>query len=256
MANRIAARADATTTMKLSRKLFRTGISLTCTLLFASFASSQTLDVFTHVDVTRQQSKTHISHISPENVVVWLTPTQKIETPLNPRPLTGYKLVQKDKQFVPHILVVPTGSSVDFPNLDPFFHNVFSLFNGKRFDLGLYEAHTHRAVQFDRDGVSYIFCNIHPEMGAVVISLSTPFYGVSTHDGAVVIHNVPPGSYKLNIWAENVENDRLNALSRTVDITPQTTQLGTLQLQTSGDIMTHHQNKFGESYPPLSKDAY
>jgi plastocyanin len=159
-------------------------------------------------------------------------------------------------QTRPHILVVPTGSSVDFPNLDPFFHNVFSLFNGKRFDLGLYEAHTHRAVQFDREGVSYIFCNIHPEMGAVVISLSTPYYATSTNKGDIIIHNVPPGNYRLNVWAENVENDRLNELSRIVDITPQNTQLGTLQLETSGDIMTHHENKFGESYTPLPKTPY
>ena len=118
------------------------------------------------------------------------------------------------------MLVVPTGSTVDFPNLDPFFHNVFSQsFNGKRFDLGLYEAHSHRTVKFDRDGVSYIFCNIHPEMGAVIVSLSTPYYGISgPHDGMVTLHSVSPGRYRLNIWAENVSADRLNALSRPVEI--------------------------------------
>ena len=76
--------------------------------------------------------------------------------------------------FTPHILVVPVGSVVRFPNADPFFHNVFSLFDGKRFDLGLYEAGSTKEVTFSREGLSYIFCNIHPEMSAVVISLSTP----------------------------------------------------------------------------------
>ncbi len=173
-----------------------------------------------------------------------------------PRAPQNYTLTQKDKQFIPHILVVPTGSSVDFPNLDPFYHNVFSQFNGKRFDLGLYEAHTHRAVRFDRDGVSYIFCNIHPEMGAVVIALSTPYFAISKADGNVTIPGVPPGSYRLNVWAENVAVDRLNALSRVVDISPSSNALGSFELQASGDIMTHHQNKFGESYTPEPKDKY
>ena len=87
--------------------------------------------------------------------------------------------MQKDKTFTPHLLVIPTGSTVDFPNLDPFFHNVFSEFNGKRFDLGLYESGSSRTVHFDHDGVSYIFCNIHPEMSAVIVTLSTPYFGVS-----------------------------------------------------------------------------
>ncbi len=167
-----------------------------------------------------------------------------------------YALVQKDKQFSPHLLVVPTGSSVAFPNLDPFYHNVFSLFNGKRFDLGLYEAHTQRSVRFDRDGVSYIFCNIHPEMGAVILALSTPYNGVSARDGSVVLHSIPPGSYRLNVWAENVSADRLNALSRVVDISPGNTNLGTLVIETSDDLISHHLNKFGENYNPVPKDPY
>ena len=81
-------------------------------------------------------------------------------------------LRQKNKAFEPHLLVVTIGSNVEFPNDDPWFHNVFSLFNGKRFDLGLYEAGTTRTVHFEREGVSYIFCNIHPEMSAVVVVLS------------------------------------------------------------------------------------
>jgi hypothetical protein len=149
-----------------------------------------------------------------------------------------------------------TGSSVDFPNLDPFYHNVFSLFNGKRFDLGLYESHSTRSVRFDREGVSYIFCNIHPEMGAVIISLSTPYFGVSSASGAVVLRDVPPGSYRLNIWAENVPNDSLNALARIIEITPQKTDLGSFHLQASGDMMSHHQNKFGDSYNPVPHDPY
>ena len=183
-------------------------------------------------------------------VVVWLSAVDKSALPQHPTPSQNYKLVQKDKQFTPHLLVVPTGSEVDFPNQDPFFHNVFSLFNGKRFDLGLYESHAHRKVKFDREGVSYIFCNIHPEMAAVVVSLSTPHYAVSTPVGAVVIHDVAPGNYRLNVWAENVAPSSLEALSRTVAIGPLNQQLGALRLQRTEATTAHHKNKFGEDYPP------
>ena len=245
-----------------SRKTVRKGFDICFLGLVAlggmaavPFGFSQTVDVTARVEVTRQHRHEHPVHASPGDVVVWLTPLQTIQSLPETRKQV-YTLAQKNKQFTPHILVVPTGSSVNFPNLDPFFHNVFSLFDGKRFDLGLYEAHTRRVVQFDREGVSYIFCNIHPEMGAVVVSLSTPYYGVSTEEGTVVLHDVPPGSYRLNVWAENVGRDLLNALSRTVEISGRDSQLGTLELQTSGDIMNHHENKFGESYAPVSKDPY
>ncbi len=241
--------------MKLALAIFRLAIML-YSMAFTLTAGAETVDVSAHVKVTKGRGANHSSQRSSGDVVVWLTPSREGETIVAPRAAQHYRLEQKDKQFIPHVLVVPTGSSVDFPNLDPFYHNVFSLFNGKRFDLGLYEAHTTRAVRFDRDGVSYIFCNIHPEMGAVVISLSTPYFGVSTLAGNITIRGVPSGSYRLNVWAENVSVDRLNALSRVVEISPSNTQLGSFELQASGDIMTHHQNKFGESYKPDSKETY
>jgi plastocyanin len=238
--------------MNFSWMIFRFGIAL-CSVTLALRAEA--VDLTANVKVTRAHEAGHSAQHSSSDVVLWLTPTGEAAN-TEPHAAQNYVLTQKDKQFIPHVLVVRTGSSVDFPNLDPFYHNVFSLFNGKRFDLGLYEAHTHRAVRFDRDGVSYIFCNIHPEMGAVVISLSTPYFGISKPDGSVAINGVPAGSYRLNVWAENVPVERLNALSRMVDVSPSNTQLGTFELQASGDIMTHHQNKFGESYPPSSKDIY
>lgn len=213
-------------------------------------------------DVTARVSVSHLhdskaSHrASNGGVVVWLTSNSGRYSPVAPAPTQHYTLAQKDKQFSPHILVVPTGSSVEFPNLDPFFHNVFSLYNGKRFDLGLYEAHTQRSVRFDRDGISYIFCNIHPEMGAVILTLSTPYYAISSADGNIVLHNVTPGSYQLHVWAENVPIERLNALGRTVEVGAQRTDLGVLAVETSGNEMNHHLNKFGESYAPVPKDPY
>ena len=168
----------------------------------------------------------------------------------------NYRLIQRDKQFTPHLLVVPTGSSVEFPNLDPFYHNVFSLFNGKRFDLGLYEAGSTRTVRFDREGVSYIFCNIHPGMGAVVLSLSTPFYAIASPNGSVTIHNVPSGSYRLAVWSESGQPTSLNAASRTVQVGSDEVNLGSIQIQATSNPMEQHKNKFGEDYPPEVKNPY
>jgi plastocyanin len=188
---------------------------------------------------------------STENVVVWLAPLKPgAVTTMTPTHQTSYRLVQKNKMFTPHLLVVPTGSQVEFPNRDPFFHNVFSLFNGRRFDLGLYESGTSRSVRFDREGVSYIFCNIHPEMGAVVLTLSTPYYGISGENGIVVLHNVPPGSYRLNVWSENGQPANPNESERIVQVSTEAVHLGDITLQAKADPLTNHKNKFGEDYQP------
>jgi plastocyanin len=186
---------------------------------------------------------------SAANVVVWLVPL-KTDTvsPAMPSRRTVYRLIQKDKMFTPHLLVVPTGSQVEFPNQDPFFHNVFSLFNGKRFDLGLYESGTSRSVRFDREGVSYIFCNIHPEMGAIVLSLSTPYYGISAEDGGVVLHEVPPGSYRLNVWSEKGKLESQSSVDKIVQVSNVPVHLGDIPLQSTTDALANHKNKFGEDY--------
>lgn len=227
----------------------------TALLLLTASAWPQPSDVSARVELDHHATHSRSSRDSA-GVVIWLTQIGRDAAAAPPQPKRTYTLVQKNKKFTPHLLVVPTGSSVDFPNQDPFFHNVFSLFNGKRFDLGLYAAHTHRSVVFDREGISYIFCNIHPEMGAIIITLSTPYYAISTPDGALNIPNVPPGSYRLHVWAEDVDRDHLNALTRTLDITDQNIQLGTLHLTTTDDLMAHHKNKFGENYPPPVSNSY
>ena len=139
-----------------------------------------------------------------DSVVVWLVPAANASDQVLPAAAVypHPQLIQKNKSFQPHLLVVPVGSVVEFPNRDPFFHNVFSLFEGKRFDLGLYEAGTTKGVLFDKPGISYIFCDIHAEMSAVVIALTTPYYGISDQRGQLLIPHVPPGRYALHIWYE------------------------------------------------------
>lgn len=219
-------------------------------------ATAQGVDVSADFVVARNTAQSHKS-ATPLEVVLWLTPLQPLP-PHSPKPLHPgpFRLVQKNKQFSPHILVVPTGSSVEFPNKDPFFHNVFSLFNGKRFDLGLYESGASRFVRFDREGVSYIFCNIHPEMGAVVLALSTPYYAVSSSDGIAQIHDVPPGSYSLHIWSETYQPDDPAISHRVVQVSSSPVVLGQIELKPAADPLLQHKNKFGEDYLPPHDNHY
>lgn len=191
---------------------------------------------------------------SPGNVVLWLTPVD--EAIPRPSPKPNVRLIQKNKQFSPHLLVVPTGTSIDFPNLDPFFHNVFSLFNGKRFDLGLYEAGTHRSVTFDREGVSYIFCNIHPEMGAVVVALSSPWFAISDSTGMIMIRDVPPGRYRIQVWAEQLTLSFPTLASGVIEVTNERYDLGALELRPANSVSSHHKNKFGKEYPKETRSSY
>jgi hypothetical protein len=155
--------------------------------------------------------------------------------------------------FTPHLLVVPVGSSVAFPNADPFFHNVFSLFDGKRFDLGLYEAGSTRSVLFSRVGVSYIFCNIHSEMSAVVIALNTPFYGIADPHGTFRIQDVPDGDYNLQIWVEGQPQNSLDEQTRRVHISGAAAELGDIRANAANQ---QHLNKFGRPYEPDAEPPY
>ena len=184
------------------------------------------------------------------NVILWLEPIGTTPTPIAATtPAHLPQLIQKDKSFHPHVLVVPVGSVVQFPNHDPFFHNVFSLFEGKRFDLGLYEAGSTKDVHFDKPGISYIFCNIHAQMSAVVIALNTPYYGISDKRGQVLISNVPAGRYALHTWYEAAVPDTLRDLTREITVSEANSSLGLMRLpavRPPGD----HKNKYGRDYEP------
>lgn len=193
------------------------------------------------------------------NVVVWLTPLDRAaETPTEPSPRRAQppRLVQRNKTFEPHVLVVPVGTLVVFPNEDPFFHNIFSLYDGRRFDLGLYESGTSRSVRFDRPGVSFLFCNIHAEMSAVVIALDTNYFAVSDRSGHVVVPDVPGGSYLLNVWYELATPEELKALTRVVSVSNSNVALGAIRVSEVSDVKPAHKNKYGLDYVPPPKSDY
>ena len=160
------------------------------------------------------------------------------------------RILQRNKQFEPHLLVVPVGTTVDFPNADPFFHNVFSMFDGKRFDLGLYEEGTTRSVDFSHPGVCFLFCNIHPEMSGVVVVVDSPYYAVTNRAGAFTIANVPPGRYTLSVWHERGKPERPDEFPRDLTVSQATASLGTIRLVESGQVFPPHKNKYGRDYGP------
>ena len=229
----------------------------------SSAAMTMTTAVRGRVEVIGAGAATKTRHATIPETVVWLTPLTAAgsETtaamPDSPSIVPGspaassppnLQLVQKNKSFEPHILVVPAGSMVEFPNHDPFFHNVFSLFEGKRFDLGLYEAGTSRMVRFDRPGVSYIFCNIHPQMSAVVITIATPLYAVSNAEGQINLAAVPYGRYLLHVWSEGMGPENAQPRTRAITIAENASSLGVIRVpEVSGPVVAH-KNKYGRDY--------
>jgi len=188
-------------------------------------------------------------------VVVWLNPLDEKQTTKQAAP-GHYTLVQKNRVFSPHLLVIPVGSIVNFPNADPFFHNVFSLFNGKRFDLGLYESGNSKEVVFSREGISYIFCNIHPEMSAVVLALSTSMYAIADSSAKFSIRLVPPGGYDLHVWIEGTPQPALNQLTRRVHLREGTPTNVIIDASNSPLSTGLHLNKFGKPYDSNSDSTY
>ena len=115
-----------------------------------------------------------------------------------PRP----RLDQRRETFVPHVLPIMVGTTVDFPNSDATYHNVFSLSKTQRFDLGRYAQGRTRSVRFDRPGVVRVFCDIHSHMSSFIIVFSHPYFTVTEPDGRYRIEGVPPGTYSAAAWYE------------------------------------------------------
>jgi plastocyanin len=228
--------------------MIRAGLRTRLQLPFASLVLAL-LGTYLHAaEVTAKvQVSSPDTNADSTGVVLSLSALNRAEASAAKEQPVHARLIQKNKAFSPHLLVIPPGSVVDFPNRDPFFHNVFSLFEGKRFDLGLYESGSSRSVKFDRPGVSYIFCNIHPQMNAIIVSLDTPYYAIAGASGSVKIPNVPPGEYLLQIWAEGLNREEMDKLSRHVRVNENPVTLGTIEIP-SIDVLAQHKNKYGREY--------
>jgi len=211
------------------------------------------------VEIVRKAEKAKSTGTRPDasNVAVWLTPLESSPGSAVPASRAMPQLVQHNKMFSPHVLVIQAGSMVQFPNQDPFFHNVFSLFAGKRFDLGLYEAGSSRSVRFDRPGASFLFCNIHPEMTAVIVVVPTSFYGLSDGAGRVTIPAVPDGRYRLDVWNERSSPQDLKNLEQVITVSNSARSFGPIGILDNANLTLTHKNKYGQDYvPALTNAAY
>lgn len=120
-------------------------------------------------------------------------------------PQTPLQVVtQKDGTFHPHVLPILVGTTVEWPNLDEIYHNVFSMSEAKSFDLGLYKDPVRKRVLFDKPGRVDVFCSIHTKMNCIILVLPNPFFAATGPDGKYRIENVPAGKYKLKAWQERL----------------------------------------------------
>jgi plastocyanin len=139
-------------------------------------------------------------------------------------PTGRLELRQENETFLPHVVAITKGSSVTFPNADPFFHNVFSLSSAARFNLGRYPNGQTRTHQFNKPGLVKVYCEIHSHMSASILVLDHPYFAVPDADGTYEIANVPPGRHSLVGWHERV-GERITAVQvqagrkATVDLT-------------------------------------
>ena len=177
--------------------------------------------------------------IAPAAAIVYAEPLDTAA----PRTPARVSLVQKDKTFQPHILAVPIGSTVTFPNSDPIFHNVFSLSTPEPFDLGLYRSGQTRSRTFTRPGTYRVFCNIHPHMTAIVLVLPTPYITTAAADGRFVL-DLPPGRYRITALSE-----RTGPVSVEAQSTAGASSAPGLTLDESAWTVVQHKNKFGQDYP-------
>jgi len=171
------------------------------------------------------------------DAVVW------VEGPrVKPQP-SGAVITMKGKAFTPRVSVVPVGGTVEFPNQDPIFHNVFSVSGENRFDLDLYKKPKSGAWTFRTPGLVRVFCNIHPQMSAYVLVRDNPFWARVGADGRFAIDGVPAGTWTVKAWHE-----RGGEGSGVVAVPAEGAIDVTLTLDASRFKRAPHKNKFGKDY--------
>jgi plastocyanin len=186
-------------------------------------------------------------------VVIWLETVDR-----SPTPQTAPKrvrMVQRNRHFIPHVVAISVGSTVDFPNLDPIFHNAFSNFSGQPFDIGLYAPGTSKSETFKQPGIVRVFCNIHPTMSAIIAVVATPWYAATDPTGRFSLPNVPAGDYHLRLFYERALPENLRFLEHRLTVPETGLVLPLISISETGYIPAPHLNKYGKPYPPLPNDG-
>ena len=179
------------------------------------------------------------------DVVVWVDGVK-----VKAKPAT-VRVAMRAKSFTPHVVAVAVGGAVQFPNDDPLFHNAFSVSGENRFDLELYKRPKSGSWTALAPGIVRVFCNIHPQMSAIVVVRDNPYFAKANAAGSFVIEGVPAGRYALKAWHERGGEG-------TIEITvPAEGQAGAqLVLDASNFKRAQHKNKFGKDYSASGADKY
>lgn len=225
--------------------------------LFASFAAALLSLVRAAPAQAQVTLNGHVTLIEPpgkngkdlKSAIVWLVPVDA------PRAATDTlaqraSIAMRTREFLPRVRVIAVGGSVEFPNQDPFSHNVFSNSELGRFDLGLYRRRDTRSATFPKAGVYAVYCNIHARMASFVVAVPDKHVAAVDAGGAFVLRDVMPGTYELHAWHE-----RASETTRRIVVSPSETSV-TVALDARGYVPGPHLNKFGQPYATTRADRY
>jgi len=157
-------------------------------------------------DTRKYKFVERINYAELQDFVVYVegSLSSKPALPEKPVVVDTRRILQKGAVFTPHVLPVRVGTTVEWPNNDDIFHNVFSISETKTFDLELYKHPVIKSVTFDKAGRVDAFCSIHAKMHCIILVLENPFFSTTDEKGRYTITNVPPGTYKLKAWHERL----------------------------------------------------
>jgi len=173
--------------------------------------------------------------------LVWLEPAAKSA----PRKAATFNMTTRGKTLVPHVLAIPVGSTVQFPNDDPISHNLFSLSSANSFDLGLYRRGTGKSFTFKTPGVVNVYCNVHPTMSSVIHVMSTPYFAFTDANGAFALTDVAPGTYTLVAW-----NEQGGMVQSKVDLSAAGANNLAVTIDSTAYRAAQHLNKEKKPYAP------
>ncbi|HSP36043.1 MAG TPA: hypothetical protein VLU46_17155 [Thermoanaerobaculia bacterium] len=217
-------------------------IAIVATALLAGVVSAAPLNGSVTFVTKRGQ------HPITSETLVWLEP---LSGRAPRRTAESMQMVTRNKTLVPHVMAIPVGSTVSFPNEDPISHNLFSLSSANSFDLGLYRRGAGKSVKFDTPGVVNVYCNVHPNMSAVIHVMSTPYYGFADGNGRYAF-DVPPGRYRI------VASNELGGVAESiVDVTQNAAATPiSLTIDSRNARLGDHLNKAGKPYQAPSTTDY
>src|SRR4051794_6857731 len=185
----------------------------------------------------------------PAETLVWIEPVSGRAPRVTP---ATFQITTRNKTLIPHVMAIPAGSTVVFPNDDPISHNLFSLSSNNVFDLGLYRKGAGKSQKFDNPGIVNVYCNVHPNMSAVIHVMATPYFAFADAHGNFSVSNVPAGKYRLVAWNEQGgQNETPVEITGTASPTPIAMTLDSRNYRAS-----QHLDKTGKPYKAPSSREY